>query len=103
MTEIFSTISNLSIIQLLILGIVIAILQRSGVDVLGFVQKMFIKKNGNKLEEKMTHLEEHFNNELTSALGRIESAVKEGFLETNRKLDDMGKDLIYLKAKQNGK
>ena len=93
--DILSTISNLSIIQLLILGFVVIALQKSGIDVIGFIQKLLRKNGGDSVGSRMDKLEQHFNHETTEALGRIERKLD--------KLDDIAEGIVYLKAKTNGK
>ena len=90
MTEIISTISNLSIVQLLVVGLVVVFLQKSGIDVIGFVQSL-LKKNGKgnghkeehrNFDEEIAELKEHAkvaNNEM--------GEVKESLVALNTKMD----------------
>lgn len=70
--------------------IVLIILWKSGL--LKFVLEL---KNGNSKEDRMEKLEQHFNHELTDALNRIERKLE--------KLDEIAENIVYIKARQNGK
>ena len=59
---------------------------------LGILDRFFGKNGKNPVETKMEHLEKHFNDELTSALTRIEKKLD--------KLDEINEGIIWLKAKQ---
>ena len=86
----------------LLIGIILFLVIIPVYHRMGLLGWLFGKNGGSKLENKIDELQRHYNDETTQALGRIEDAIKDGFNEANRKLDDVGKDLIYLKAKQNG-
>lgn len=76
MTDIISTLSNLSIVQLLAVGAVIVILQKSGIDVVGFLRSLF-KKNGNGVKDKIVDMDEKLELLMNNHVGHLEKNLDE--------------------------
>ena len=89
--DILATISNLSIIQLLILGFVVIALQKSGIDVIGFIQKL-LRKNGDDKTALAAKLDEIENNHLHT--------INETLLRIEKKLEEVHENTVIIRTKQ---
>ena len=107
--DIFSTIINLPIAQIVGLLLVVGFAEKMGLPVVDFIKGLLIKKNSNGTNKKLGEIDEHLELltsnhivHMTEELREIKEAIKEHDRNEMPILRDIAEGIVHLKAKTNG-